>query len=103
METFKESYLRILAEKQERGLICRLTGEEQKRLEVRIDARVKKYGRILNDARLSDLDSLRKFGAFLQFADRSRYKTAGLDLKRYWRRKRLAEEKRRKRRQKRYR
>lgn len=93
METWKECYLRILAEKQERGMIPRLSAEEEKRMEARVDVQVKKLGKILSDASLSDLDCLRKFAAFLQALDRKEHKYSSRALKRYWRQKKLAQRK----------
>ena len=90
MESMKEYCLRIVAEKQELGLIPKLNDEGQKRLEARIDRYIEKCWGALNDASLSDLDALRKFGGFLQALDRKDYKTSSRALKRYWRRRELA-------------
>ena len=97
MGIFKEIQLRALEEKQERGLIPKLTAEEQRRAEARIDAWAGKLHGALSDESLSDLDSLRKFGAYLQVMELGDRRA----LKRYWRR--LKQERKWRRQQKRFR
>lgn len=105
METFKEQALRILAEKQELGLIPKLTDEEQKRAEARIDAQAEKLRKVINEAGLSVADQLQKLVCFLEALNRKDYKTSSRALKRYWRRRELARKKgrRNQRRRKRFR
>lgn len=93
MDVFKEQFLRMVAEKQKQGLIPRLTEEEQKRAEERIDAQVKELREIIEEAGSSLGDSLRRFSSLLEELGRKGYKASARAHRRHWRQLELARRK----------
>ena len=72
MESMKEGMLRSIKMREEMGQIPKMSDEQWKRLEERIDITLEGMEKILNDSHLSDFECLRKLGDFL----RARYPQA---------------------------